>query len=128
MKDKKTKEIHFRVTAEEYKYISEKADTFSSITSYVMSAIKECSNTSIRENLESRKQLAEIYKKFDEKLAHVGGNLNQAMRRINEAANAGYPYNRLLSDEFMPRVQECYALSMEMRKELLELTKNCLKR
>ena len=98
------------------------------MSEFVAQAIKEFSNTSMKENLENRNRLAEIYRRFDEKLAHVGGNLNQAMRRINETAKAGRSFDAIFQYDFMPRVEELYILYMDLRKELQELTEKGLRR
>lgn len=123
---KKTKQLHFRLTEDDFNSLRERSAPFSSMSEFVAQAIKEFSNTSMKENLQSRRRLAEIYKRFDEKLAHLGGNLNQAMRRINESAKAGYPFDAIFSSDFMPRVEELYILYMDLRKELQELTQTRL--
>lgn len=125
---KKTKQLHFRLTEEDFNSLRERSAPFSSMSEFVAQAIKEFSDTSMKENLESRKLLAEIYRQFDEKLAHVGGNLNQAMRRINETAKAGYSFDAIFQYEFMPKVEDLYILYMNLRKELQELTEKRLKK
>lgn len=125
---KKTKRLYLRLTEEDFNAIREKSAPFSGMSAFVAQAIKEFSNTSMKENLQSRRRLAEIYKQFDEKLAHVGGNLNQAMRRINESAKAGYPFDAIFANDFMPRVEELYILYMDLRKELQELTQTRLRK
>lgn len=126
MKSKKTKEIHFRLSEDEYRKIADRSKKFDSITNFLMRAIEEFSNVNAAENVENRKNIAKFYAKMDEKLAHVGGNLNQAMKRINEAAVAGIPYYALMQNQLMPRVKECYDLCNEIRKDTLELTRKVL--
>lgn len=92
------------------------------MSAFIKEAVKEFSNSSIKENLESRKELTETYKKIDEKLAHVGGNLNQAMRRINESAKAGYPFDGIFKEYFIPSMQDTYNVCMELRKEIFDIT------
>lgn len=122
MTNKKTKRLYIRLTEEELEAIREKSFKFSNMSAFIKEAVKEFSNSSIKENLELRKELTDTYKRLDEKLAHVGGNLNQAMRRINESAKAGYPFDAILKNDFMPNMHDTYNLCMEIRKQLFEIT------
>lgn len=118
----KTRRLYIRLSEEEIAEIKRRSSQFDSMSHFVKEAIKEFSDTTITEKLETRKRLAELYKSIDEKLAHVGGNLNQAMRRINESAKANLPYNAIMQNDFMPRVQECYQLCLQLRRELEDIT------
>lgn len=57
-----------------------------------MKAIAEFSDINAIERLSMQKDIALLYRSIDEKLAHIGGNINQSMRRINEASIAGIPW------------------------------------
>lgn len=92
-----------------------------------MAAIREFSDTTARDRQESVKSLTELYTAIDSKLGHVGGNLNQAMKRINETSQAGLPINALLRDPLLPTVKECYELCLEIRKQLFDITKTAVK-
>lgn len=92
------------------------------MTNFINHAIKEFSDSSTKDRLVAAKQLAMLYSSIDSKLAHVGGNLNQAMRRINETAAAGQPLGVLLKAELAPKVGECMELCSELRLHLRDVT------
>lgn len=90
-------------------------------------AIKEFSDTTSRERLEIEKNLALLYADIDAKLAHAGANLNQAMRRINETAQAGLDYRQLLIKQLAPEVQMCNEVCLEIRNVLKDITYKTIK-
>lgn len=124
MKSKKTKEIHIRLSEKELTAIKIRASKFQSLTQFIFAAIQSFDDTTIQERMDSRKRLAEYYKKTDEMLAHVGGNLNQAMRRVNEAAKVCAPTQALIINGLMPEIRECHQACNQLRKELLDVTRN----
>lgn len=128
MKRNKTRQINLRLSNEDLIQIKKRSSQFDTMTHFINEAIKEFSDTTVTEKLETRKKLAELYKALDEKLAHVGGNLNQAMRRINESAKANLPYGSIMLKELMPKVQDCYQLCLQLRHELEEITRHWAKR
>ncbi len=124
MKKNKTKRLFIRVTEDIHTEIKNRAKKFDSISHFVFTAIQSFTDTTIKERMEAKKQLAEFYCKYDKHLAHIGGNLNQAMKRVNEASIAGLPTQALILNNLMPSINECHSLLIEMRKELYETTRN----
>lgn len=123
----KTKTIRLRVTDEEYMILKKKSEKFQTVSGYLRCAISEFSDADVRMKLDLRKNIAEKYSAIDEKLAHLGGNLNQTMRKINELSKAGLPTATILRREMLPKVQACYDLCFEFRRELEKTTRGVLK-
>lgn len=128
MMKNKTKQLHIRLTEDELSDIKKRSLQFPSLSDFVIKSIKEFSDKNAHVKLEERSRLARFYSSFDEKLAHVGGNLNQAMRRINEYSNAGNPVHLLLKNELAPAVSECHALCNEIRVALRDMVSKNLQR
>lgn len=124
MKKKKTKRIYLRVSEDLLTDIKNRASKFESLTQFIFAAIQSFNDTTIQERIEVKKQLGEYYSKYDKHLAHVGGNLNQAMKRVNEASIAGTQTQALILNNLIPSINECHSLLIEMRKELYETTRN----
>lgn len=122
MKKKKTRRLYLRLTEEELTEIRCRSKKFDSITHFVFSSIKAFNDTTVKEKMETRKRLAEYYSKADQMLAHVGGNLNQAMRQVNEAAKVGHPTQALILNRLMPEIIQCQKVCIELRNELLHVT------
>lgn len=115
------------MTRSQYDEVKRRSSAFSSMTHFVNQAIKEFSDTTAKDKLKASEELAKLYAAIDAKLAHVGGNLNQAMRRINESAIAGIDYSILLRTRLLPEVENCIALCIEIRKSLIDITQKAVK-
>lgn len=107
--------------------IKDRASKFQSLTQFIFAAIQSFDDTTIQERMNLRKRLAEFYAKTDEKLAHIGGNLNQAMRRVNEAAKVGTPTQAFILNDLKPEIKECSQVCIQLRKELLDATRKTSK-
>lgn len=81
----KTKKIEVRVTEEEYnriKFISQKFN--GGISQYVMNALAEFSDTNVKERMDAVKELCNLFVKFRDELSHLGSNINQIARHLNQ--------------------------------------------
>lgn len=120
--DKKTRYIQVRLTPAQFEQIKKRSATFGSMSNLVIQALKEFSDSTAKDRLELSRLLAERYAKLDADIAHIGGNLNQAMHRINERAIAQINFDPILTDELYPLVQGCYDLCKSIRDTLRENT------
>lgn len=111
-----------RVTPTTYMKIVGKSEPFGSISNYLEQAVSEFSDATARDKLAAATKLAEIFVRLDSNLAHIGGNLNQAMHRINENAIAGLPNSHLLLNKALPEIQACKELCDSVRLEIRQLT------
>ena len=89
MKEQRNKYIKVRMTPEEVRAFKEKSAEYKTVSHYVRKALEEYSNVSIRRQLELMQELGSFYRRYQSELSHIGGNLNQAMKRANELAVAG---------------------------------------
>lgn len=128
MKKKKTKRINIRVTEDEFTEIRKRAKKFQSLTQFIMTSIQSFEDNTIQERMEERKKLTMYYSKADEILGHIGGNLNQAMRRVNEAAKISLPTQSLILNGLIPVISQCNDICMKLRKDLYEITSKSVKR
>lgn len=120
--ENKTKVIKIHVTPTAYNEIKRRSKPFGTVTNFINQAIKEFSDKTVRDRQETARLLAERYTEIDAKLAHAGANLNQVVRRINELAQAGLPYEQILLDNAMPRIEEVYDIVNQFRNEIREST------
>lgn len=125
--ENKTCILKVRVTPSDMKEIRYRAQYFGTMSNYVHQALKEFSDTTSKQKLEMSKTLAEKYSDLDYKLAHIGGNLNQAMRRVNERAIAGITYDSLMYDTVLPEILNCIDLCHMVRAALKDVTNRLAK-
>jgi len=89
MKEQRNKYIKVRMTLEEVRAFKEKSAEYKTVSHYVRKALEEYSNVSVRRQLELMQELGSFYRRYQSELSHIGGNINQAMKRANELAVAG---------------------------------------
>ena len=118
----KTKAIIFRVSEDEHREIVKRSLPFLSITNYIKSALKEFSNKSHRQKIEASKELIELYRYTNMHLAHLGGNLNQTVHRINEQAKASFDVSPIIISEILPQLQTLQSECTKLKGELLRVT------
>ena len=122
----RNKYFQLRLTESELSAIREKSADYKSVSHYIRSAVAEYSNVDAKERLNSLIQLGEFYNKWSAELGHLGGNLNQYMKRANELAVAG-----LLSEACMERlsavVNDTKGTLNEMKRELYDVTQRGVK-
>lgn len=120
--EKKTNYLQLRLTPSQFEDIKRRYPPFGTMSNFVIQALKEFSNASAKEKIDVAKQLANSFVTIDNKLAHVGGNINQAMKRVNERRVAGIEYDSLLLTTLLPELHSCMELCNELRKEIRDIT------
>lgn len=122
----RNKFFQLRLTESELSAIRAKSAAYKSVSHYIRSAVAEYSNVGAKERLNRLIQLGEFYNKWSAELGHLGGNLNQHMKRANELAVAG-----LLSEACMERlsavVNDTKAMLNEIKRELYDVTRKGVK-
>ena len=95
MKEQRNKYIKVRMSPVEVRAFKEKAAEYKTVSHYVRKALEEYSNVSVRRQLELMQELGSFYRRYQSELSHIGGNLNQTVKRANELAVAGGKATRL---------------------------------
>lgn len=119
----RTQFIQIRVTEEEARLIREKSTAYSSISHFVRSAISEFSNIDVKQKLRLLEELSNFYRESRTDLAHIGGNLNQSVKRANELAIAGLLSSSYISQVLFPEIEKTRKALDSFHRQLLSLTK-----
>ena len=94
------------MTREEMELIKEKSASYTSISHFIRSAVAEHSGVSAKQKLELIRELGDFYREFRSGLSHIGGNLNQSVRRANELSAAGLLPPGYVTEVLMPAILE----------------------
>lgn len=86
----KTKIIKLRLTEEEYRMLKKRAIKYNGkISSLIRVALAQLDDRQAREKFQVVDEYIKYWQENENELRHIGGNFNQAMKRINELAVIG---------------------------------------
>ena len=123
----RTKYFQLRLTQEEYDTLKLKSASYSSVSHYIRSAIKEYSDIGAKQKLQLLKDLSSFYRKFQDELSWAGGNLNQSVKRANELSIAGLLTQSYLSQVLLPTISNTQRTLSTFHDELFKVTKKAVK-
>ena len=123
----RTKVFQLRLTPEEAALLKEKSKDYDSVSHYIRSAVAEYSNVNAKQKLELIQELGTFYRKFQYELSHIGGNLNQSVKRANELSVTRLLSPSYIHDVLMPTILETQAALNEIKKGLEIVTKRTIK-
>ena len=87
--DNKTRRFWIRLTPEEDALFKEKAANYPTISGMIRDAVRQFNDIGTMRKIEALTEMAALYRKYQQDLAWLGGNFNQAMKRANELAIVG---------------------------------------
>ena len=110
------------MTPEEVRAFKEKSADYKTVSHYVRKALEEYSNVSIRRQLELMQELGSFYRRYQSELSHIGGNLNQAVKRANELAVSGLLPPSYIREVLLPVIQDTQETVNGIKRQLDILT------
>lgn len=122
MKEQRNKYIKVRMTPEEVREFKEKSAEYKTVSHYVRKALEEYSNVSVRQQLKLMQELGSFYRRYQGELSHIGGNLNQAVKRANELAVAGLLPPSYIREVLLPLIQNTQETVNGIKRQLDILT------
>lgn len=122
----RTKYFQLRLTQEEYDFLKAKSASYSSVSHYIRSAVKEYSDIGAKQKLQLLKELSSFYRRFQDELSWAGGNLNQSVKRANELAVAGLLSPAYITEVLMPSITSTRKTLESLKQELLNVTKKAI--
>lgn len=95
----KTKRLWIRLSPEEDALFKQKASNYNNVSAMIRDAVLQFNDIGTVRKIEALNDMAALYKKYQQDLAWLGGNFNQAMKRANQLAIGGE-----LSQDYYERV------------------------
>lgn len=95
----KTKRLWIRLSPEEDALFKQKASNYNNVSAMIRDAVRQFNDIGTVRKIEALNDMAALYKKYQQDLAWLGGNFNQAMKRANQLAIGGE-----LSQDYYERV------------------------
>ena len=97
--ENKNKRLWIRLSPEEDAFFRKKASNYKTVSAMIRDAVRQFNDIGTVRRIEALNEMTALYRKYQQDLAWLGSNFNQAMHRANELATAGE-----LSQEYYDKV------------------------
>ncbi len=87
--DNKTIIRKVRLSPEEDALFRQKASNYQNVSAMVRDAVRQFNDIGTMRKIEALTEMTALFRKYQQELAWLGGNFNQAMHRANELAIGG---------------------------------------
>ena len=122
------KRIEIYLSPKDAALFEKKAIHYKNWGPFVRDAVKQFNDIGILRRIDALNEMTALYKKYQQELSWIGGNLNQAAKRANELAIIGkldqFYYDNLL----YPRIMEIQKLICDIKDEQSLIVKRLIRR
>ena len=125
--NKKTITYKVRLSPEEFALFKKKASNYQNISAMVRDAVRQFNDIGTVRKIEALNETTALFKTYQQDLAWLGGNFNQAMKRANQLTIGGELTQDYYEKVIMPQVthilQFLEKVKDEQRKIITKLIK-----
>ena len=122
------KRIEIYLSPKDADLFEKKAILYKNWGPFIRDAVKQFNDTATLRRIDALNEMTALYKKYQQELSWIGGNLNQVVKRANELAIIGkldqFYYDNLL----YPRIMEIQELICEIKDEQQEIVKKLIRK
>lgn len=94
---------------------------------FIRDAVKQFNDIATHRKLDALNEMVSLYKKHQDELSWLGGNLNQAMKRANELAINGKLSLSYYEDILSPQVREIQKFIRDIKDEQHQIAKKLIR-
>ena len=95
---------------------------------FIRDAMKQFNDIGTHRKIEALNEMTGLYKKHQQELSWIGGNLNQVVKRVNELAIIGELTQSYFDDVLFPQVREIHSLICEIKDEQYQIVKKIMRK
>ncbi len=118
---RKTRRFDIRLTEEDYHLLSEKAQSYPSISSLLLDAVRNFDTRRGRNRLDTMIEFSENVRKIEVELARIGNNVNQMARELHRYRIEGRNLALSPIERFILGVEDANRTLGTMKKLLSEI-------
>ena len=122
------KRIEIYLSPKDAALFEKKAIHYKNWGPFIRDAVKQFNDIGILRRIDALNEMTALYKKHQQELSWIGGNLNQVVKRANELAIIGkldqFYYDNLL----YPRIMEIQKLICDIKDEQSLIVKRLIRR
>ena len=124
----KYKRIEIYLNEKDAALFEKKAVHYKNWGPFIRDAVKQFNDKGTVRKLDALNEMVSLYKKHQDELSWIGGNLNQAVKRANELAKIGKLDQFYYSNLLYPRIKEIHELICEIKDEQQEIVKKLIRK
>ena len=122
------KRIEIYLSPKDAALFEKKAILYKNWGPFIRDAVKQFNDIATLRRIDALNEMTALYKKYQQELSRIGGNLNQTVKRANELAIIGkldqFYYDNLL----YPRIMETLKLICDIKDEQSLIVKRLIRR
>jgi len=122
----KYKRIEIYLNEKDAAVFKKKAVHYKNWGPFIRDAVKQFNDKGTVRKLDALNEMVNLYKKHQDELSWVGGNLNQAMKRANELAIAGELHQSYYDEVIFPQVRDVQRLIRDIKDEQYDIVKRLI--
>lgn len=111
------KRIEVYLTPKDAALFEKKAVHYKNWGPFIRDAVKQFNDLATKGKLEALCEMVNLYKKHQQELSWLGGNLNQAMKRANEMAQSKELSQSYYDEVLFPLVREIQEFLHDIKEE-----------
>ena len=120
------KRIEIYLSPKDAALFEKKAVLYKNWGSFFRDAVMQFNDIGTLRRIDALNEMTALYKKFQQELSRIGGNLNQTVKRENELAIIGKLDQSYYSNLLYPRVKEIQELICEIKVEQNQIVENLI--
>ena len=117
------KRIEVYLTPKDAALFEKKAVHYKNWGPFIRDAVKQFNDLGTHRKLETLTEMVNLYKKHQDELSWLGGNLNQAMKRANEMAQNKELSQSYYDEILFPQIREIQVFLLDIKEELHQIAK-----
>lgn len=121
------KRIEIYLSPKDAALFEKKAKLYKNWGPFIRDAVKQFNDIATLRRIDALNEMTALYKKYQQELSWIGGNLNQVVKRANELAIIGKLDQLYYENLLYPRIMEIQELICEIKDEQQKIVKKLIK-
>ena len=121
------KRIEIYLSPKDAALFEKKAVHYKNWGPFIRDAVKQFNDIATLRRIDALNEMTALYKKYQQELSWIGGNLNQVVKRANELAIIGKLDQLYYENLLYPRIMEIQELICEIKDEQQKIVKKLIK-
>ena len=122
------KRIEIYLSPKDAALFEKKAKLYKNWGPFIRDAVKQFNDIATLRRIDALNEMTALYKKYQQELSWIGGNLNQTVKRANELAIIGKLTQSYFDDILFPQVREIQELICDIKDEQQEIVLRLIKK